>query len=192
MKPNTTLIRAPISDAPSVSRYDANTRGSATACQNFSHGMAAVRKKSDDSGTRTIRLRYSRLYPSVSPKPGKTLCCLKGIFTLLARLIDLIEHAAIVELLGLSRGPAAKTLLDREQFQLGELLALFRRDELADGGAVVVLRGKLLTLRRVKVFQVRLGDGRRAALFGNLIHDGHRRLGENADARHHNLELPGS
>ena len=44
-------------DAPSVSRYDATTRGSVTMCQNCAHDERAVFRKSVGSGISTMRLR---------------------------------------------------------------------------------------------------------------------------------------
>ena len=39
---------------------------------------------------------------------------------LLARLVDLVEHAAVVEMLGLGFLPAAEHLVNREQLELRE------------------------------------------------------------------------
>ena len=66
----TALIAAASSDAPNVSRYDATTRGAVTVCQNCCQVSVAVFRNSADSGSSTMRLRYSTVNPIVSPKPG--------------------------------------------------------------------------------------------------------------------------
>src|SRR4029077_11256323 len=71
--PNTRLIRAPISDAPKVRRYEATARGDAAMCQNCAQLSDDAFKKVAANGIRTIRLRYNTVNPSASPKPGRLL-----------------------------------------------------------------------------------------------------------------------
>ena len=57
MRPNTALTPAAMSAAPTLSLYDATTRGSLTVCQIALHPIVAVRAGSVTSGTSTIRHR---------------------------------------------------------------------------------------------------------------------------------------
>src|SRR5687768_13051285 len=83
-KPNTALTAAAISDAPTLSRYDATTRGSLMVCQNASHVIDAVRAGSVISGTMTMRQRYSSVNPIVILKPGRT----ERLVTIATGLVD--------------------------------------------------------------------------------------------------------
>src|SRR3546814_9552429 len=71
-------------------------------------------------------------------------------------LVDLIEHAAVAEVLGLRLGPAAE-VADRDEIELRELARVLRGD-LRIRRAVIVLRDDFLCLVGVQVIQVRLGD----------------------------------
>src|SRR3546814_7922907 len=61
-------------------------------------------------------------------------------------LVDLIEHAAVAEVLGLRLGPAAE-VADRDEIELRELARVLRGD-LRIRRAVIVLRDDFLCLVR--------------------------------------------
>ena len=54
---------------------------------------------------------------------------------------------------------------------------------------IVTLRGNLLPFRCVKIIEIGFGHGFRAFTFRILVHQGHRRLGENADGRPDNFKV---
>ena len=68
-KPNTALIKAPISDAPKERRSEASTRGAVTIAQNASQPSVADLKNVAESGIRTISDRYSTVYPIGQAEP---------------------------------------------------------------------------------------------------------------------------
>ena len=72
-KPKKAFSKAAANEAPRLRRNAASARGPLTVSQRCSHGAVAVLTNNADSGTRTIRPRYSSVYPSVKPKPGRTL-----------------------------------------------------------------------------------------------------------------------
>ena len=78
-------------------------------------------------------------------------------------------------------GPAAEHLVDGDQFELGELLLVFL-GHLGIGRTIEVLRGDFLAFGGVQVLQVSLGHFARAVLVHVLVHDGDRRLSQDAHA----------
>src|SRR5690349_9331127 len=72
MNPNTELTSAPANDAPKLRRYAAIVRGDATVAQNSDQLRVKVLKKIVESGSSTTMLRYTSVYPIVSPNPGRT------------------------------------------------------------------------------------------------------------------------
>ena len=69
----------PISEAPKVSLYEATARSSLIVSQNCDQERSVVRTTSAARGISTIRLRYTSVYPIVTPNPGKTLRCFRTI-----------------------------------------------------------------------------------------------------------------
>src|SRR5262245_23767109 len=102
----------------------------------------------------------------------------------------LVEDTAIAEVLLLRLGPAAE-ILDGDEIDLREEFGVLRSD-LRVARAVVVARGDLLAFRRVEVLEVFLRHGTRAAAQDYLVDHRHRRFGEDADRRNHDLELVGT
>src|SRR6476469_8579019 len=108
------------------------TRGEVTAATNWSQLSVNVLRTSAARGIRTIRLRYSSVYPSVRLNPGRTFLLPprpppaapgRGVASVpadadigSANRVDLVELAAVVEvhLLCLAQRP--------EQFLHGEQL----------------------------------------------------------------------
>src|SRR5919109_4914387 len=72
-----------------------------------------------------------------------------------ARLIDLVEDAAVVEMLLLCCFPATKHIVDGKGCDLRKVL-LVRGSHLGIGRAIEVLRSNLLAFRRVEVLQISL------------------------------------
>src|SRR5581483_1987226 len=119
--PNTALTRAAMSAVRKLRRSAASVRGPVTTSRKPPTPRCADFSTSAPSGTRTIRLRYVKVKPSANPKPGMALGLFNArprapamAFSLRVaprlvgrlRLIDLIEDAAFVEMLGLYLGPA--------------------------------------------------------------------------------------
>src|SRR5258708_16115961 len=150
MNPNSELTNAPASDAPKLSRYAATVRGDATAAQNCAQVRVNVLKKIVESGISTTIPRYASVKPRVRLNPGSTLVrrvvvtatefpSLASLICLAARLIDLVEYAAVAEELRLRAFPSAEISIDRDQRQTWEL------------ARVLFLFG--LVPRAIKVFQ---------------------------------------
>src|ERR1017187_6531760 len=97
---------------------------------------------------------------------------------LFARLINLVEDAAIGEVRLLRLLPAAEQLIHREQADLRELRFVLLRHRF-QARTVEMLRGDFLPLRRVQIMQVFLGGAARALpnssspvnkpIFGNCV-----------------------
>jgi hypothetical protein len=73
------LSSAAANDAPKVSRYEASTRGAATASQNAGHVIVNVFRNAAESGISTMKPTYSSVKPSARSKPGSTLCRLSRL-----------------------------------------------------------------------------------------------------------------
>jgi len=136
MNPNTALIAAASSAAPKLRRSEASTRGVVTTCQNLAGPSSAERRKAADRGSSTISDTYSSVHPIVRPNPGSTrnarrlrrlgVACggcgrvraapCMGLLT-----VDLVEGAAIVEMLGLCLLPAAERIVDGHQLEARKL-----------------------------------------------------------------------
>ena len=128
--------------------------------------------------------------PKASPKPGRG----EGARRLdrahrryFAR-VDLVEDAAVAEVLGLHLRPAAE-VGDRDQVELREAGDVRRVGGAGVPGAVEVLERDRLALGAVEVVEV--GLGRRALLVGLdvALDQRHGRLGQDRDRRQHDLEL---
>src|SRR5215813_4968659 len=107
------------------------------------------------------------------------------------RLIDLVEHAAVVEELLLRLAPITELLRNGEQLELRELGIVLLR-HLAPPRTVEILRGDILPLRRIEELQIGFGYLARAVRVDDLVDDGNRRFGHDALRRHDDLELVGS
>ncbi|MPL67344.1 hypothetical protein SDC9_13035 [bioreactor metagenome] len=107
------------------------------------------------------------------------------------RGIDLVEGAAVAEVLGLRLGPAAE-ILDRHQMQRLEARGILGRGLRAVPGAVEVLERQRLRLGAVEVFEI--GIGQRALRVGLDVGIDHRnrRLGEDRDRGHDDVESIGA
>src|SRR6185295_6148937 len=102
-----------MSAVPNESCSDATTRGAVTAATNWSHVSVNVFTNAAESGISTIRLRYSSVNPRAMLNPGRTLWRRCRTFTLLrARLVDLVERAAVLEVRLRRLLPAAERVLD--------------------------------------------------------------------------------
>ena len=101
---------------------------------------------------------------------------------MLSAAVGLVEQAAGGEVLLLDLVPAAEDVLDRHQPHFGELGLELGRD-LFVTHAVAILGGDLLALGRVEEVEIGLGQIARAVLVGDLVDDGDRELGEQADRR---------
>lgn len=75
----------------------------------------------------------------------------------LLRLVDLVEHATVIEEFRLSSLPAAEVFVDSDKVQLGKLLCVFGRD-LFITRAVEIFGSNFLSGRAVQVFEVRFSD----------------------------------
>src|ERR1700722_8028665 len=84
---------------------------------------------------------------------------------LLIRIVDLIEDAAVGEVLLLRFTPTAEAV-DVDQFHLGELIGVTLRDR-GEARTEVVPRNDVLARRGVQKIQIRLGDGRSSSLCAN-------------------------
>src|SRR5687768_5023863 len=168
ISPKNAFTNAAANEAPKVSRYEATTRGVATASQKAGQLMVKVLRKAADSGMSTMKLRYSSVNPSARSKPGSTLCRLRrvrertmagalrsarslcphvraglrqgGFFLFLE---DLVVDRAVVEVLLLDLGPAAEGLVHGEGVDLGEVLRVLG-EQLLGARAQLVLGGDLL------------------------------------------------
>src|SRR4029453_2432366 len=100
-----------------------------------------------ESGRSTISDRYSTVKPIASPNPGRTECRRRSRPPIttgpsprlspaiasarcrvpLLRLVDLVEDAAVAEVLGLGLGPATEDLVDGEQADLREVPRVLAR-----------------------------------------------------------------
>src|SRR6266436_5291694 len=103
-------------------------------------------------------------------------------------LIDLIEDTAVVEVRFLDLAPAAEYFVYGKESHFRKFLGVFFR-HCRQPWAIVVLRGDFLAFRSIKIFQVGLGDGPSAAFVDNFIDDTYRRLCQNANRGHDNLDL---
>src|SRR5450755_2407981 len=110
----------------------------------------------------------------------------KRLFRLI--LVNLIEDAALAEMLLLRLGPAAEDVIDREQLDFGEGLFVFLRDLLITW-SIGIACGNFLTFPRIPVFQVGLGHRARALLVGDGIDHCDRRFGQDRQRRRDDLEL---
>jgi hypothetical protein len=72
---------------------------------------------------------------------------------------DLVEQAAVVEVVGLRLLPAAEIAVDREQLHVREARLVLGRD-LRVARPVIILGDDLLRLGRVEIFEIGLGDRR--------------------------------
>src|SRR5262249_31645735 len=117
-------------------------RGPVTTSQKPLKPNVADLSTSPASGMRTIRLRYVKVKPSANPNPGRAL----GFFNARPRapamafsskvglglvgrfgLIDLVEDAALVEMLGLRFGPSAEQrIVYRHELHIGEAREILR------------------------------------------------------------------
>src|SRR5215470_10255668 len=188
-------MSAPARDTPKLRRYAAITRGFDTAAANWAQLTVAVFCASAESGSRTISERYKRVKPIASPNPGRTdrrrtVPITPGLCAPLspARLVDLVEDAAIGKVPGLRLGPSAEYFVDGEQCHLGELLAVLGGN-FRHPGPEVVSGGDLLRLLAVEKLEIGLGDCAGPALVDRLVHQGDRRLGEDADGGQDDLQL---
>ena len=108
------------------------------------------------------------------------------------RPVNLVELAAIGEMLGLRLGPAAEDLVDGHQLDLGEARQVGGIGRIGLGRAVEVAGDDLLRRRRVEEIEIGLRHLARAALVDDGIDQGDRRLGQDRERRHHDLELVGA
>lgn len=81
--------------------------------------------------------------------------------------INLVEAAAVGEMLLLRLAPAAKNFIDGHQLQLGELLAVLAGNRRI-AGPVVMPGGNSLALFGIQVVEVGLSSRLRSALLDNL------------------------
>src|SRR5690554_891566 len=100
-----------------------------------------------------------------------------------------VEPATVVEVIVLRLFPATEHLVDTEQLDIDELVGKLPGD-LPVAGAVVVLGRQALRVIAVQVLQVALGGLACTLAVDVPVDHGHWRLGENADRRHDDLELP--
>src|SRR5688500_4135935 len=86
--------------------------------------------------------------------------------------LDLVERATVAEVFLLRLGPAAE-ILDGHEVELGEQIRMLRRN-LRIARPVVVARRDFLSVGRVQVLQVFLGDGARATAQYDFVDHGNR------------------
>src|SRR6478609_8711385 len=117
MTPKTALTVAAAKDVKKLNSSAASVRGPVTTSQKPLKPSVADFSTRPASGMRTIRLRYVKVKPSANPKPGMALGRFNarprapaiGVDSVRRfRLIDLIEDAALVEMLRLRFSPAAE------------------------------------------------------------------------------------
>src|SRR5690606_12510118 len=99
-----------------------------------------------------------------------------------------VEPATVVEMIVLRLFPATEHLVDTEQLDIDELVGKLPGD-LRVAGTVVVLGRQALRFIDVQVLQVALGGLACTLAVDVPVDHGHRRLGEDADRRHDDLEL---
>src|SRR5579863_943621 len=98
---------------------------------------------------------------------------------LLVRLINLVKHATVGEMLLLCLLPIAGDFRQGEQLYFGELVGILPGDSLGSR-PVIMLRGNLLAFRTVEILQISLCNRARASLVHDLVNDADGRLAENA------------
>src|SRR5690554_5162591 len=104
-------------------------------------------------------------------------------------LVDLVEKAAIVEVLGLGLLPPPEGLINGQETDVPEAGDVFGISVLRLDGAVEVLRGQSLTGGRVEEFEVRLGHFPCATTIDDLVDYRNRGLGEDADGWVNDFEV---
>src|SRR5690606_10234074 len=151
---------------PKLSRNAASTRGALHSCQISAGPSPAALANTPTSGISTIRPSHARVMPMLRPNPGSTRgrrrgvaadVCRTALTGLLARL-DLVEHAAIGEVLGLRLLPGTEGLADGDQLHLREARDVGAVGMLGVARPVVVTGGDALPFRRIQVPQIGLGD----------------------------------
>src|SRR5215469_15240618 len=108
--------------------------------------------------------------------------------TLIARPVDLVEHAAVGEMGCLRLFPAAEHLINGEKRDLREFIGVAASD-LGIARPVEMLGDDFLGFGRIEQLQIGLGRGTGAMLVDDLVDQSDRRLGQNADRRRHDLEF---
>ena len=103
-------------------------------------------------------------------------------------LEDLVKDAAIGEMGFLGLLPAAEHFINRDEFQRRKLARIFRSSP-GISRPVKIPPGDVLAFIRIKIIEIGFGNLERAVLLGDLLDHGHRRFGQNAQGRSHDVEF---
>src|SRR5690606_1606165 len=100
-----------------------------------------------------------------------------------------VEPATVVEVIVLRLFPATEHLVDTEQLDIDELVGKLPGD-LPVAGAVVVLGRQALGLVAIQMLKVGFSYSAGTLALDVLVDHGHRRLSQDTDRGHDDLELP--
>src|SRR5882762_4224311 len=132
--PNAEFTAAASSAAPKLKRSEAKTLGAVTTSQKCPQPPPKLRMNVADKGSRTMRDRYSMVYPSVNPNPGITgrrhagLRAARRAGGAMLLAIDPIKGAVVGEMRRLRTGPAAEDRVDGHERDVRKLGRMLRGD----------------------------------------------------------------
>src|SRR4029079_4623444 len=178
--PITRLTQAGANESPNEILSALSVRRLVRISQNWAGESSSVLRKRPARGMRMMTESHVRVRPMVRPNPGKLLRRATAVLTnppatprpppSRSVLVDLVEKAAVGEVVLLRLGPTTKNVVDGEKFDLGEGFFVFPCN-LRIPRTIGVACGNFLTFLGIPIFQVGFGDGAGALLVGDLVDD---------------------